>query len=107
MSEILQRIKTMLNITDQDSLIEEIYNIATQKILNIIGESTVPTELEWIVTELTIERFNRIGSEGIQSESVDGKSTTYNDNDIEKYMSYINNYINRSDSKRNSGWRLF
>ena len=106
-SEALQRIKTMLNITNQDSLIEEIFYITTQKILSIISEDVVPTELEWIIIELTIERFNRIGSEGMHSESVDGKSITYNDNDIAKYMTYINNYIYKNNIKRNDGWRLF
>ena len=98
MSEILQRIKTILNITNQDSLIEEIYSIATQKILNIIGEASLPAELEWIATELTIERFNRIGSEGIQSESVDGKSTTYI-----TYMYYDSNNSYSGDNEL-LGW---
>ena len=106
-SEALQRIKTMLNITNQDSLIEEIFYITTQKILSIISEDVVPTELEWIIIELTIERFNRIGSEGISTESVDGKQISYNDNDIDKFMPYINNYIYKNNIKRNDGWRLF
>ena len=42
----------------------------------------MPKELEFELIELSIQRFNRIGSEGIASESIDGKSVSYDDDFI-------------------------
>ena len=76
---LLNRIKTLLGITDNDELIYEIVEITKEKILNYINEKELPKELEFILIELAIERFNKIGSEGIASESIDGKNVSYDD----------------------------
>ena len=87
---LLNRIKTFLGIIDgyNDELIEEIIEITKEKILNYINGKELPKELEFILIELSIERYNRIGSEGIASESVDGKNVSYEDN----FESCKNNY---------------
>ena len=77
---LLNRIKTLLQIQDNDELIYEIIEITKEKILNYINEKELPKELEFILIELAVERYNRIGSEGIASESVDGKNVSYEDN---------------------------
>ena len=73
---LLGKVKTFLGIIDNynDELIEEIIEITKEKILNYINEKELPRELEFILIEQSIERYNRIGSEGIASESVDGKN---------------------------------
>ena len=100
---LLNRIKTLLQIQDNDELIYEIVEITKEKILNYINEKELPKELEFILIELAVERYNRIGSEGIASESVDGKSVSYED-DFESYKHYLDDYmIKNNDSK---GFRL-
>ena len=84
---LLNRIKTLLQIQDNDVLIYEIVEITKEKILNYINEKELPIELEFILIELAVERYNRIGSEGIASESVDGKNVSYGDN-FENYKTY-------------------
>ena len=69
---LLNRIKTLLNIEGNEELILEIVNITEAKILNYINVTEMPVELEFVLIELAIQRFNRIGSEGISSESIDG-----------------------------------
>ena len=64
------------------------HNLIIKKDL-IVGE---PKELEFVLVELAIQRFNRIGSEGISSESVDGKSVSYED-DFESYKIYLMNSL--------------
>ena len=76
---LLNRIKTLLGIPDNDELIYEITELTKSKILNYINEVELPLELEFVLVELAIQRYNRIGSEGIASESVDGKSVSYDD----------------------------
>ena len=100
---LLNRIKTLLQINDNDELIYEIVEITKEKILNYINEKELPKELEFILIELSIERYNRIGSEGIASESVDGKNVSYDDS-FENYKVYLDDYIFRNN--KNKGFKL-
>ena len=104
---LLNRIKTLLGITDNDELIYEIVEITKSKILNYINQEELPKELEFILIEIAIERYNRIGSEGITSESSDGVSFTYSTTDVlEKYKNDLDRYINNNNLKGIKGMRL-
>ena len=100
---LLNRIKTLLNIEGNEELILEIVNITEAKILNYINAAEMPCELEFVLIELAIQRFNRIGSEGISSENVDGKSVSYDD-DFTGYKHYLDDYISRNSIQK--GYRL-
>ena len=100
---LLNRIKTLLNVEGNEELITEIVNITEAKILNYINANEIPCELEFVLIELAIKRFNRIGSEGIASESIDGKSLSYDD-DFIGYKHYLDDYISRNSVKK--GYRL-
>lgn len=98
----LQDVKTLLGIHDdsRDDLLNLIIRNAERQLLgrlvvNDIPSLVVPPELDYIITELAIMRYNRIGAEGAKSESVEGKSVTYNDNDFLQFESAIADYLNR------------
>ena len=100
---LLNRIKTLLQIQDNDELIYEIIELTKSKILNYINKEELPKELEFILVEMAISRFNKIGSEGFASESTDGKSISYED-DFENYKTYLDDYIFRNN--KNKGFKL-
>ena len=100
---MINKVKILLGITDNDELLNEIIEITEYKILNYINKKTLPGELEFILIELAIERYNRIGSEGIASESVDGKNISYEDS-FENYKTYLDDYIFKND--KNKGFKL-
>ena len=100
---LLNRIKTLLNVEGNENLIYELVNITESKILNYINASEMPIELEFVLIELAIQRFNRIGSEGIASESIDGKSVSYDD-DFIGYKHYLDDYISRNGKSK--GYKL-
>ena len=56
-----------------------------------IGIEEVPDRLEYIVEEVAVKRFNRVGAEGMTQESVDGRSNTFQANDFDEYMDVIDN----------------
>ena len=89
---MLERIKLLLNVSDEDKLINELIELTKAKILSYISEKNIPSELEFIVIELTVSRYNRIGSEGIKSESVDGRVQSY-EGDLECYYPVLDKYI--------------
>ncbi len=81
-------------LTGDNPQVEAIYNNIAERLLHRIKDTEIPAELEYIVDEATIRRFNRIGSEGMKSESVEGHSVTYIDGDeLEPYESAIVAYL--------------
>ena len=82
------------SLTGDNPQVEAIYNNIAERLLHRIKDTEIPAELEYIVDEATIRRFNRIGSEGMKSESVEGHSVTYIDGDeLEPYESVIVAYL--------------
>ena len=82
------------SLTGDNPQVEAIYSKIAERLLHRIKETEIPLELEYIVEEATIRRFNRIGSEGMKSESVEGHSVTYIDGDeLAPYESAIVAYL--------------
>jgi hypothetical protein len=77
---MLGTIKVLLGIKDSEQ--DEVLTIIIENVQNhlkaLLGKE-VPTNLNFIVTEVTAKRYNRLGSEGMQSESVEGHSVTFQD----------------------------
>lgn len=97
--EVKNRIKLMLGITDDDELLNEIIALTESKILFEIKEASIPKELDFVLIELCVTRYNRIGSEGLKSESVDGRVQSYED-DIAKYRDIFNEYLYNKEKNK-------
>lgn len=91
---MLSTVKLLLGITanDRDSLLNYIISATEKRLIILLGllpvdntEPTVPTELSHIVADVTCARFNRIASEGMKSDSVEGESITFYDGDFDPY----------------------
>ena len=103
--DILERIKTILQVNNQDELIENIFDLVSEKIVSYLKVEKVPKSLEWILVELSVQRFNRIGSEGITSESVEGGSTVYIEDELGPYYHFLDEYISTNNTRK--GYKLF
>ena len=92
--EFLADIKTMLGIEDtaQDGKLKIIIKNVVTQLSNRLNSSAIPVNLEYIVTEVSIKRFNRIGDEGLTSSSVEGRSSTYAEDDFTPYLKDIEEY---------------
>lgn len=89
---MLTRVKTILNVQGQDILLEELISLVSEKVFAYIGEHHIPQHLEWIVVELAIQRFNRIGSEGMSVEGVDGNSNSYFEDELTPFYAFLDEY---------------
>lgn len=86
------------SLTGDNPQVEAIYSKIAERLLNRIKATEIPLELEYIVEEATIRRFNRIGSEGMKSKSVEGHSVTYLDGDeLAPYESAIVAYLEEQE----------
>ncbi|MDW3787309.1 MULTISPECIES: phage head-tail connector protein [Staphylococcus] len=104
MVEALENVKESLSIQDtkQDKILNRIIERTESRlsVLLPIGVNSVPSELNYIVEEVSIKRYNRIGAEGMTSESVDGRSNTFQANDFDEYMEDIARFYPTDSSNR-------
>jgi len=116
MDEIKKNVKIVLNIQDNlqdpvlDVLIKNVRNLLLGKLRKVNKSiKEIPEELEYIIEEVTLRRFNRIGSEGMKSESVEGHKIDFYDLDkeLDPYLDIIDDYVEDEESKPKRGKVLF
>lgn len=97
---MLTNLKLMLGITDesQDEKLMLIINGATARLTRLLGGLEPPEEMEDIIREVAVIRFNRIGSEGMASHSVEGETYTFADDDFAAYKEEIQDYLNKQQA---------
>ena len=86
-------IEKLINGTQAEQL-AVIESMTRDRLTILLGGLTIPEELEYIVTEVSVKRFNRIGSEGAQHHNVAGEVFMWSDtDDFAGYMDEINKYL--------------
>ena len=92
---MLENLKIMLGIegTDLDAKLKLIISNTTARLKLLLGGMEPPEDMDHIIMEVAIARFNRIGSEGMTSHSVEGESTNYGEDDFGPYMDEIQAYL--------------
>lgn len=98
---MLDKLKILLGIadtTDRDSLLNLIINETQARLSNrFLGGSAIPQALEYIVLAVAVVRFNRIGSEGMTHQSVEGEALTFMDDDFAPYLDDIAGWLDQQD----------
>ena len=96
------QIKILLNISDtaQDDLIDLIISRTQDRLrvlLSLGTDTEIPDALEYIVEDVSVRRFNRIGSEGLSSHSVEGETMSWPENDFAPYQDDIQAYLDAQE----------
>lgn len=96
---MLEKVKKRIGIEDdkQDDQLESIIENVEAELIAKIPVSKVPEQLEFIVIEVSTRRYNRIGAEGMTTESQDGRSNSYELNDFAGYESIIDALFPKDD----------
>ena len=90
---ILNRIRLMINVEGREELLQEVIRLVAMPVLLYIKQEAIPTELEWIVVELAIKRYNRIGAEGFTEEKSDNIQNRYEENMLNEYIPFLDRWI--------------
>ena len=95
---MLTEIKRTLEITDTslDAQLNDFIDRITDRLLLRMGVEFLPLELQFIVVETTVKRFNLKGNEGVTSYSQEGESILYGDL-LDEYREDIALWINNRD----------
>ena len=95
---MLSRIKRILGLSlveessTDDFLLEQFIDMYSNALALEINESAVPQSLEFILVEAVVSRWNKRGSEGLKSESIDVVSHTFHDDLFAPYKHFIASY---------------
>ncbi|WZY01599.1 phage head-tail connector protein [Bacillus sp. FSL W7-1360] len=107
---MIKSVKSLLGIKDdlQDEVISIIIDNVTSH-LRLMLEKDVPKELSFIVVEISVRRFQRLGSEGMKSESTEGHQVTFYDlkDEFVPYMDIIARYKNDEQRSPRRGKVMF
>ncbi len=87
---VLNDVKLLLGLQTDDEKLETIVRLTEGRLKALLSVKIIPDELEYIITEVSIKRFNRIGSEGVQTHSVEGESMSFNDDDFSSSLLRFN-----------------
>jgi hypothetical protein len=100
---MLDNLKMLLGIedTDQDSKLNLILSNTIARLKLLLGGIDPPEEMNHIILDVAIMRFNRIGSEGLASHSVEGESLSFADQDFNGFANEIQAWLDsQKDNKR-------
>ena len=105
--ELIKDLKVILDIDSTDSSGDDLLNLVVkrtkQRLLAKIKrgpDETVPNQLEYILFEVSVRRFNRINNEGMKSYSEDGENVTFNEDDFTGFENEISNYLSEQNESQ-------
>lgn len=101
---MLETLKSLIDVApeeDLDSKLKYLLSAASQRLKVLLGGLEPPSELEYIIIDVAAARFNRLGSEGLTSHSVEGESCNFSSNDFDGFADDIQAYLDsHKESKR-------
>ncbi|MCI8940301.1 MAG: phage head-tail connector protein [Dorea sp.] len=108
---MLKELKNLLGLelgeTDLDDKLNWILGSSRNRLKNLLGGIEPPEDLEYIIIEVSAARFNRIGSEGMAVNTVEGESLHFSNSDFAGYMDEINAFLTRTEgSSKKGGFRF-
>lgn len=91
---MLDKIKILLNIQDdaQDELLTTLMGLCREEAYIYCNLPAYSEKLDFVVIQMVIERYNRIGSEGTTSQSSSGVSANYDSFYSDKVVRLLNKY---------------
>ena len=106
---MLKYVKMLLGIADddvdeaRDKKIEFLIVGATARLKLLLGGIEPPEDMQHMIVDVAIARFNRIGSEGLKSHTVEGESLSFTDNDFDGFKDEIQAFLDTQNEGSGRG----
>ena len=99
---MLNRIKLRLDLEDysQDALLLELLRGAQDAICLYTEEDELPSMLETTAVLLTVDCYNRLGTEGMKSENKGSLSQAFYDDMLDPYKAVLDKYVAQKKAKK-------
>lgn len=90
----LDNIKILLGLEndEKDEVLTVLLTNAVSTINVYLGVTELPQELNFVAEQLAVIKFNKLGSEGIQTEKIDVLSTTYQADELASFKAILDTY---------------
>lgn len=110
MRQVNEKVKKLLGEEVNNNQVDALIDLVNTQLLNKLKYykkdiEIIPAELDYIVVETVVARFNYLGSEGMKSEAVEGHSMTFDENYLNRFDDDIelwaetNGYIDNGKGK--------
>lgn len=101
---IIKRVKRLLFLksppetgdVDLDELLKDIVDMTSKRLKSLTGLNEISSDLDYIVVEVSIKRFNRLKNEGMKTYSQEGESIAFDDNDFAEFSTEIKRLANKN-----------
>lgn len=96
---MLSNLKMMLGFNPEeaddelDKKLDLLLDCARKRLKILLGGIEPPEYMNYIVVEVAIIRFNRLGSEGMKSQLVEGESISFSDDDFAGFREEIQAFL--------------
>jgi hypothetical protein len=93
---MLENLKMLLGLENdesKDDLLNLLIKLVTARLSLLLGGIEPPEEMEHIIIDVAIARFNKIGSEGLSSHSVEGETMSFTNDDFEGFSAEIQAFL--------------
>ena len=102
---MLSEMKIMLGIeagdNSQNDKLQLLLDTARARLKTLLGGIEPPESLAYIIWEVAVIRYNRIGSEGVSSHSVEGESMTFSGSEFDPFAEEIQSFLDtQNESKK-------
>lgn len=102
---VLTNVKLIKGITDglQDALLNVLIDESRARVLAYINQSravrldAVPDELNYVLQDVTVMRFNKLNAEGAKADSEEGRSYTWQDSYLDEHKDALSVYQDAND----------
>ena len=89
---MIDKVKLLLGLTDssKDKLIEVLIDGAVEDAVAITGNKYIQDELPNTIAKMVVYNYNRLGTEGLETESYSGVSYNYSDGYPQDILNTLN-----------------
>jgi len=95
---MLEDLKLLLGIAESDTTLdaklELIITNTTAGLTLLLGGLEIPDGMNFIILEVSVIRYNRIGSEGLTTHNVEGENQVFQSGDFDSFLDLIESYLN-------------
>lgn len=100
---VFTKIKSLLGGAVDDTLVDTIIDMVESQLLLRLNMEEVPYELQYIVVNVAVARYNQIGDEGKSSMTVEGESAAWLTDLFAPYEKDIKLFLDRENQTVSGG----
>lgn len=92
---MLEELKLLIGIDglELDPKLNLILSMTTTRLKRLLGGIEPPESMNDVIVNVAVKRYNRIGSEGLSSHSVEGESLSFTDDDFSEFTDEIQTFL--------------